>query len=57
MPHWSPNQLRHHAGTVAAEEFDQHHAQAVLGHTTPNTTATYIDGLVKKAAAVAAKLG
>jgi integrase len=57
VPHWSPNQLRHHAGDMAANAFDQHHAQAVLGHSTPSTTSTYIDALIQKAAAVAARLG
>lgn len=55
--HWHPNQLRHAAGTMAFDAFDQHHAQAVLGHSSPNTTATYIDTTLKKAAAVAAKIG
>ncbi len=57
VPHWSPAKLRHTAGTEAAEAFDQHHAQAMLGHTTPDTTATYLDRMFRTAAATAAKLG
>lgn len=57
LPHWAPNQLRHAAGDAAANAFDQHHAQAVLGHSTPSTTSTYIDALIAKAAAVAVRLG
>lgn len=57
IPHWHPNQLRHAAGTEITSAFDQHHAQAALGHSTPDTTATYIDAQVRKAAEVAARLG
>lgn len=57
VPHWFPNQLRHYAGTEITQAIDQHAAQAVLGHSTPDTTAGYVDGLLRKAAAVAAQLG
>lgn len=57
VPVWSANTLRHAAATEITFLFDQHAAQAVLGHANPDMTATYISSMLKKAAAVAAKIG
>ncbi len=57
VPHWSPNQIRHAVSTAVNDEYDQAHAQAVLGHATPNTTRLYIDSHLAKAATVAAARG
>jgi integrase len=42
IPHWTPYQLRHSASSaMEVEEDGSDKAQALLGHTTPNTTAKY----------------
>ena len=41
VPGWSPNQLRHAAGTRALEEAGLAAAQDLLGHASPRSTATY----------------
>ena len=42
IPHWTPYQLRHSASSaMEIEEDGIDKAQALLGHTTPNTTARY----------------
>lgn len=56
LPHWQPNQLRHHVATEVAEEFDDSHASAVLGNG-PSVIGTYVEQSLRKAAKVAAKMG
>jgi integrase len=41
IPHWTPYQLRHSASSAMEVEEGIDEAQALLGHTTPNTTARY----------------
>lgn len=45
IPHWSPNQLRHSAGTeiAAAKGLGQQAAQRWLGHATLDTTSIYVE--------------
>jgi len=56
---WSPNQLRHEGLTRVEEQFDLSAAQAVGGHTSPETTRVYISRRKgdRLAAEVAAKVG
>jgi integrase len=44
IPHWYPYQLRHAAGTDAEKTAGLDKAQALLGHTTANTTKRYAHG-------------
>jgi integrase len=44
IPHWSPYQIRHSAGTAAEKESGLDKAQALLGHTSANTTKRYAHG-------------
>ena len=54
---WSPNQLRHAAGTEAEDLFGVEAASARLGHTKLNTTKIYTAKAEALALSVAAKLG
>jgi len=44
IPHWTPYQLRHAAGTDAEKMEGLDKAQALLGHTSANTTKRYAHG-------------
>jgi integrase len=44
IPHWFPYQIRHAAGTEAETREGLDKAQALLGHTTANTTKRYAHG-------------
>ena len=57
IPRWSPNQLRHAAGTEIRDRFGLEYAQAALGHANAKTTEIYAKVLFKKAAKVAKKIG
>lgn len=57
VPSWHPHQLRHSAATLAHEEMDLDHAQAVLGHDSPDATKIYSHAQLLKAAKAIAKLG
>ncbi len=57
LPKWSPNQLRHQAATEIRRAFDLEHAQASLGHTSPNVTTIYAERDVLRACEVAKRLG
>ena len=54
---WSPNQLRHSAGTRIRDEYGLEHAQAVLGHSSAKTTEIYAKVNFEKAAAVMEEIG
>jgi integrase len=43
VPHWSPGQLGHNAGTVIRREFGLDVARAVLGHSDRETTEIYAE--------------
>jgi len=57
VPHWTPNQLRHAGGTEVREKFGLEYAQAVLGHSSMNTTEIYAKVSFEKAAKVAKEIG
>jgi integrase len=44
IPHWTPYQIRHSAGTEAEKAFGLDKAQALLGHKTANVTKRYAHG-------------
>ena len=54
---WSPNQLRHTAGTEIRAAYGAEAAQVVLGHAHLNVTEVYAERDQKKAAAIMAQLG
>ncbi len=54
---WSPNQLRHTAGTRIREEFGLEAAQVVLGHGHADVTEIYAERNFKKAAEVMQRIG
>ena len=53
IPHWTPYQLRHAAGTAAENEGTLDDAQALLGHRTPDTTRRYAHSQQAKAESLA----
>ena len=57
ITHWSPNQLRHKAGTDARDKFGLDAAQAYLGHSNAKTTEIYAELNFEKAAMVAREIG
>lgn len=57
IPYWSPNQLRHTAGTEIRNQFGLDVAQAVLGHSSAKTTEIYAELDFEKAAEAMRKLG
>ena len=54
---WSPNQLRHSAGTEIRREFGIETASAVLGHSNLSTTQIYAEADRKRAMEAARRLG
>ncbi len=57
IPEWSPNQLRHNAATKIRAATDIETARVVLGHSSVSTTEIYAEIDLKKAKAVAEKMG
>ena len=57
VPVWSPNRLRHNAGTWLRKEFGLDVARVVLGHRSPRTTEVYAELDQEKAATVMAQVG
>ena len=57
VPPWSPNQLRHTAGTVVREQFGLEAAQVTLGHSRADVTQVYAERDTRKAAEVARAIG
>ena len=54
---WSPNQLRHKAGTDIRDIYGIESAQAILGHTNLKTTELYAKTQLEKAKEIASKIG
>ena len=54
---WSPNQLRHTAGTSVRAAFGAEHAQAILGHSNLSTTEIYAKQSEARAHEAAKRLG
>jgi integrase len=54
---WSPNRLRHSAGSKVREKYGLEYAQAVLGHANAKTTEIYAEVSFGKAAKVAREMG
>jgi len=57
VAHWTPNQLRHSAGTEVRGKFGLDAAQAYLGHANASTTEIYAELDFEKAAQVAREIG
>ena len=57
VPVWTPNQLRHSAGTEVRSKFGLEAAQVVLGHSSAKTTEIYAEADFEKAAKVAREIG
>ena len=57
IDHWSPNQLRHTAGTEIRKLFGLEEAQVILGHATADVTQIYAERDLRKAVEVAKKIG
>jgi integrase len=57
VSHWTPNQLRHSAGTEVRNKYGLEHAQRVLGHAHASTTEIYAELDFEKAAQVAREIG
>jgi integrase len=57
IEHWSPNRLRHSAGTELRQRFDVETAQVVLGHSELKTTEIYAERDLAKAAAAMRQIG
>ena len=54
---WSPNRLRHTAGTAIRKRFGAEASQVVLGHSSLNTTEIYAERDMAHAATVSRELG
>ena len=54
---WSPNQLRHTAGTEIRKKFGLEAAQVVLGHSRADVTQIYAEQNLEKAAKIIAEVG
>ena len=57
VENWSPNQLRHSAGTKVRREFGIEAASVLLGHATTNSTEIYAEKNQQLAANIARALG
>jgi len=56
VPHWSPNQLRHNAATLAREVDALEGSQALLGHASSRTTERYAELRDTRANLIAAQV-
>ena len=54
---WSPNQLRHTAGTDIRQKYGLEAAQVILGHAAADVTQVYAERDMAKAAAVMQEIG
>jgi integrase len=57
IPIWSPNQLRHSAGTRVRKQFGVEGAQLILGHQRADVTQIYSEVNTEKALQIAQKIG
>ncbi len=55
--HWSPNQLRHNAGTYLRKEFGLEVASIILGHRKVDVTQVYAERDTIKAMEVMGRVG
>ena len=54
---WSPNRLRHSAGTEIRKRFGLEGAQVVLGHASANVTQVYVERDLQKAVEIMREVG
>ena len=57
VPHWHPNQLRHSAATTIRAMSDLEGAQAILGHSRPDTTTIYAERAIERGKAIMRAIG
>lgn len=57
IPEWSPNQLRHAAGTAFRAEFGIEASRVMLGHSSAVTSEIYSEADWEKAREIIRKLG
>ncbi|HEX3655211.1 MAG TPA: site-specific integrase [Pirellulales bacterium] len=57
VPRWSPNRLRHTAGTEIRKRFGLEAAQVALGHSRADVTQIYAERDLSKAAAIMSEVG
>ncbi|WP_425400360.1 tyrosine-type recombinase/integrase [Aeoliella sp.] len=57
VPAWSPNQLRHTAGTEIRKQYGLEVAQVILGHSKANVTEIYAERDIRKGREVATLIG
>lgn len=57
VPSWSPNQLRHSAGTEIRKKFGLEASQVVLGHANAKVTEIYAERNMDLAREIMAKVG
>jgi integrase len=57
VPPWTPNQVRHTAGTQVREEYDVEAAQLMLGHRNVSTTEIYAERSERKYKDLVRKIG
>jgi integrase len=57
VPHWSPHQLRHNAGTHIRKEFGLEAAQVILGHAHADVTQVYAEVDHAKAIEIVRQVG
>lgn len=57
VPHWSPNRLRHNAGSRARKEAGLETAQVVLGHAKADVTQVYAERDRERAMQYMARFG
>ncbi len=54
---WSPNRLRHSAGTEIRKRFGLEAAQVILGHASANVTQVYAERDLQKAVEIMREVG
>jgi integrase len=57
IPHWSPNQLRHNAGTRIRSQYKLEGARTALGHSSMDSTEIYAEIDLEAAKAIMARVG
>ena len=57
VEHWHPNQLRHSAATTIRALHDLEGAQAILGHSRPETTTIYAGRAIERGKAIMRTIG
>jgi integrase len=57
VEHWSPNQLRHNAGTKFRAQYGIEAARVILGHSNVGTTQIYAEADLQRAARIIGEVG